>query len=269
MNYEEDYIELIENVLYNGAIRKGRNGKTISLFGLQLTVDSLEKEQFPLLLGRKLYYDGVFGELAAFFRGPKHIVDFKEHGCNYWDKWADEDGFLVLDYGNAWLDQISPVIEGIKTNPHGRRHLITGWRPENLKLLSLPCCHYAYQWYVTEDGYLDMIWIQRSVDLMIGLPSDVILAAAWNILMAHLTDYKPGKLIFQLGDVHIYEEHLMPTMEYMNRYTTQIEPVKEANSVYPTYSLTKDIDFLQEFLPSHISIVNYGPSGSIHFELKA
>ena len=234
MNFENTYVNLIESVIDKGAIRNGRNGKTLSLFGIQLSTSILKDDKFPLLLARKIYYEGIFGELAAFFRGPKCVQDFKDHGCNYWDKWADEDGSLVLDYGNAWLDQIPIIIEGIKVNPHGRRHLITGWKPENIKLLSLPCCHYAYQWYVTDDGYLDMIWIQRSVDLLIGLPSDIILAAVWNILMAHLTDYMPGKLTFQLGDVHIYEEHLIPAIQYIREYK---DHYLLKNKFYPSFTL--------------------------------
>lgn len=265
MNFEDTYVNLIDDIINNGAIRNGRNGKTLSIFGIQMHTDILKDNKFPLLLAREMYYNGVFGELAAFFRGPHHVNDFKEHGCNYWDKWADEDGKLTLDYGNAWLDQLDLIIEGIKVNPHGRRHLITGWVPENLNKLSLPCCHYAYQWYVTDDGYLDMIWIQRSVDLLIGLPSDIILAAVWNILMAHLTDYMPGRLTFQLGDVHIYEEHLMPAFQYMKVYKRHY---KLGNRFYPSFTLNTDINFINEFLPSHISIKDYNPSDPINFLLK-
>ncbi len=267
MDYEDSYLELIDNVFSIGTLRRGRNGKTLGIFGVQLNVHELNDGLFPLLNGRKLHYDGVLGELAAFFRGPEHKADFKEMGCNYWDKFANQYGELEVDYGNMWRDfngckQLDNVIESIKTDPHGRRHLITGWNPPRIPDLSLPCCHYAYQWYVTNEDKLDMIWIQRSVDLMIGLPSDVILAATWNILMAHLTDYEPGSLVFQMGDVHIYEEHFMNTILYVNAAHEMDEMAA------PRYNLDKDISFFEEFLPSMLLLSDYNPAPALDFILK-
>ena len=264
MNFEQNYIGLVQQVLFTGGDRIARNGKTNAIFGIQIAADDLITGNFPLLLGRKMHYRGVLGELAAFFKGPMCITDFEKEGCNYWKKWANEKGELKLDYGNAWIDgdQINNVIKSIKDDPAGRRHLITGWVPKNVwsKSLSLPCCHYAYQWYVNGD-YLDMIWIQRSVDLMIGLPSDAILAAAWNIVMAGLTGYKPGRLIFQLGDVHIYEEHQLGAIQYIRQYG-------HSDISQPEYSFNPTLDKYEDFSSGDIAIRKYTPMPVIDFLLK-
>jgi thymidylate synthase len=258
--FEQDYCRLIRSILHTGIKRNTRNAPTIATFGKVLTVYDLMWGQFPILQGRKMYYKGVFGELAAFLKGPKHIKDFENEGCNYWKEWADEDGSLNVDYGNAWLDfngvnQLDQVLQSLATDPNGRRHIISGWRPDNLDNLSLPCCHLLYQWYVNEE-FLEMIWYQRSVDTMIGLPSDIILAAAWNILMAEELGLHPGKLIFMLGDTHIYESHLDQTYEYLNAVPNAGGPVTYLNE-----------GSLSNFNKDSISLIDYEPLNPINFEV--
>ena len=180
-----EYPNLIRKILKEGSLRHTRAGNTLSIFGEMLKIDI--SVGLPITRGRKLYVKPILGELAALLRGPKSIEDFKKFGCNYWDSWADQEGKLNLDYGNAWrnfngVDQLKDLVTTLKTNPTDRRMIITGWRPDNLKSLSLPCCHLLYQWYVREDKFLDMIWYQRSVDVMVGLPSDIVLASVWTAL---------------------------------------------------------------------------------------
>src|SRR5690606_25910133 len=171
--FERDYRDLVQKILEVGEYRQGRNGNTFSIFGATLVVDMRDSNKFPLLIGRKMFYKGIFGEVAAMLRMPTHINDFKRWGCNYWDQWADKDGNINIDYCNLWrnfngVDQLSELIDKLKNNPTDRRLLITGWKPDNLDKLSLPCCHLLYQWYVTNDGYLDMMWYQRSAETMVG-----------------------------------------------------------------------------------------------------
>jgi len=270
MSYEWElaYAKLAEKVLQQGEIRKGRNGITKALFGTALQIDMTDSKLFPILTGRKMYYKGVFGEFAAMVRKPKHVDDFKEWGCNYWGDWSDEEGNLNVDYGNAWLDyngvnQLELLVDKLKHNPTDRRLLITSWRPDRLDSLSLPCCHHTYQWFVREGQYLDMLWMQRSVDTMIGLPSDIILAAVWNIMLANEVGLKPGKLTFSMGDTHIYEEHWEKAEEYINHVITW------KNSPPPKYELIappgrKTI----HFVPEHIGITSYDPMDAISFLLK-
>ncbi len=259
--YEVDYCNLIDEIMRDGDNRLTRNHPTKAVFGKMLEVHELCWGQFPILQGRKMYPKGVFGELAAFLKGPKTIKDFEDEGCGYWEKWGNEDGTINIDYGNSWLDfngvnQLEMVLNSLSTDPNGRRHIISGWKPDNLSSLSLPCCHLLYQWYIN-DSYLEMIWYQRSVDTMIGLPSDVILCAAWNILMADYLNLNPGKLIFMLGDTHIYESHWFKVAEYLDG--------AELVSDHPVSYLNEGT--LYNFNKDSISLIDYDPYGPVEFEL--
>lgn len=245
-----------------GTTRLTRNGGTYSVFGHSIQIDL--QEGFPLLQGRRLYPQGVFGEFAAIVRGPKCVLDFKRWGCNYWDQWADKNGKLTVDYGNAWHEhgQIEKLKEALANDPTSRRMIINAWRPERLDILSLPCCHYSYQFYVRDGKYLDMIWTQRSVDIMVGLPADVILASAWIISLANEFSLEPGRIKMDFGDCHIYEEHLVNTKHYVDQaHDTDDVPV-----IY-NYLPKRGSDFCK-FEPGHIALFNYNPQPAIKFELK-
>jgi len=248
-------------------LRTTRNARTQSYFGEHLIVDDLVQGHFPLLLGRKLFLTGIVGEMAAFLKGPKSLKDFEDQDCNYWKQWADKDGKLNVDYGNAWLDfngvnQLKDVVESLKTDPNGRRHLISAWRPDHLKDLSLPCCHYSYQWYVNSRNELEMIWNQRSVDIMIGLPSDIVLAAIWNILMAQTVGLKPGRLHFMLGDCHLYESHAEGIQEYLDQMQNVHLRAK------PTWVLDPEATVFN-FKPEMLMVSNYTPMPPIKFKLES
>lgn len=261
--FEKDYEALIEKILHTGEKKYGRNGNTYSVFGETLTIDLVHG--FPLLSGRKIFYKGVFGELAAMLRGPKTIKDFEKYGCNYWKQWAQENGDISIDYGNKWLDfngynQLASVIDKLQNNPNDRRMLVTGWDPSNLENLDLPCCHYAYQWYVRDESHLDMLWHQRSCDTMIGLPSDIVFAAAWNIMLANEVGLIPGKITMTLGDTHIYEEHTMVAYEYLDR---------PKHRRLPTWQLlSMEGDSHLEFTPEMLVIKDYTPNDILKFKLK-
>jgi len=223
--YEQDYMKLINNVMLMGTAKQTRNGATKSLFGQQLKIDMTDGN-FPLIQGRKMSYKGILGEFAAIIRGPKCLADFEKWGCNYWKLWADDNGDLEVDYGNAWHadGQYERLIDKLKNDPSDRRMIINGWRPERLDKLSLPCCHYSYQFCVAE-GKLSMVWLQRSVDMMIGLPSDFVLAATWLIVLANEVGLDPGEITMQLGDCHVYEEHWLGAPLYTSSAFQDMPPV--------------------------------------------
>ena len=264
MDFEQDYRRLVETTWRNGELRQGRNGETYSLFGSQLSFDL--QAEFPLISGRRIYYKGVLGELAAFVRGPKNLRDFEAHGCNYWAQWADDEaGNIAIDYGNAWIDwdgvnQLEALIQGLRKDPHGRRHMLSSWNPSNVlrDTLSLPCCHHTYQFYVTNAGTLDMHWMQRSTDIMVGLPSDAVLAAAMTIALANETGLTPGRVQMSLGDAHIYDVHKEGVAEYLSRTT----PTNSQPSTAYAGTLTSFV--AQAFL-----INNYEPLEPIRFEVVA
>lgn len=264
--FEKDYAKLIEKIINEGEVRKTRNGETTSIFGAMLTVPMNGDMSFPILQGRKMFPKGVFGELAAILRGPKSLKDFEDFGCNYWKQWAKKDGSINVDYGNAWHadGQIEKLKTALKYNNTDRRMIISGWRPDRLDDLDLPCCHLLYQFYVREGKYLDMIWYQRSVDTMIGLPSDIIFAATWLIAIANEFAYTPGEIKMSLGDCHIYAEHYLAAKVYAN--TVKRSMLQQP----PTYRWIAPIgmDFCL-FAPTAIIIENYTHHNKMDLELKA
>lgn len=269
--FEKTYINLILTILDHGELKEGRNGNTKSVFGETLRIDMSNIPRFPLLRGRKIFYEGIFGELAAMLRGPKCLADFEKFGCNYWKQWANPDGSINIDYGNKWLDfngvnQLEEVKNKLRSTPNDRRILIDAWDPSTLLNNSLPCCHFLYQWYVRDKTFLDMEWYQRSVDTMVGLPSDIVLAALWNILLANEVGLKPGRIKMDLGDTHIYEEHFEQAREYAS-YTSLADGVYQ---VYPDYELVAPLGMrIEDFVPSMLQISNYNPQTVMKFEVKA
>ncbi len=254
-----NYKELVDKTLNGGQHKPAKGVMTRELFGKQLTFHL--GLGFPIVTGRKIFHKGVLGELAAFLAGPTHVNDFKDRNCNYWDIFADDDGSLRLAYGNAWrdfhgVDQLAKTAQNLRDRPNSRRHLISAWDPTGLEQLSLQCCHYAYQWSANADGTLDMVWVQRSADLMLGIPSDIILAAVLNMLMAQTVGRFAGKIILQLGSVHIYEPHYAAAEEYLKRDTHFL----------PSWTLAPEATVFN-FTPDMLELRGYKHEGVINFEL--
>lgn len=264
--FEKDYAKLVSKVYRVGDTRETRNGETRSLFGMQLKIDTRDHYRLALIQGRKMYPTGVLGELAAILRKPKSIDDFEAWGCNYWKKWAKLDGSINVDYGNAWHEggQIEHLKHCLAKDPYDRRMLINAWRPERLNELSLPCCHYSYQFHVTTDGYLNMVWVQRSVDMMIGLPSDILFAHAWLIAIANEFGYKTGVITMQLGDCHIYKQHCKSVDTYLAEVETRAKSY-EAEPHY-VYTAPEGKDFLK-FDPRDLLISKYKQGPKLNLEL--
>lgn len=271
MHFEFDYFNIMKS-LQREPQRSTRNAITQAAFGKTLQLPSMAAGYFPLLNGRKLFYKGVIGEMAAFLKGPKTLKDFEDQGCNYWSLWSKKDGGISVDYGNSWLDfngvnQLSAVVDSLKNDPYGRRHVISGWNPANLATLDLPCCHYAYQWFVNLDGTLDMLWHQRSADWMIGVPSDIILAAVFNALMAKTTGYLPGRITMTFGDTHLYESHEQGMDTYEAQFWAYYKAERAQPEWFPSYSLDPDAT-LFNFTPNMIHIHNYNPAPAVKFHLE-
>ena len=245
MNIDDLYKDLLKDVLKNGELRETRNGHTLSLFGTSLTFD-MEKIGLPVLSLRRIFTKGIVGEFRGFLADAKTVQEFEELGCPYWKLWAKEDGSLNLDYPPR--EQLDAVIESIKNDPMGRRHIINLWDHTHLDDLSLPCCHFNYQFYV-RNGKLDMIWTQRSVDVAVGLPSDFILAALYVKHISASTGLNLGRITMNFGDTHIYEEHI-----------TDVTRMIERSSVKYFQNWSYD--------GKHISMPNYEPKSAIKFLLK-
>jgi len=260
-NFETKYLSVARTIAETGCRTEGRNGVTRSLPFQTLDID-LSNNELPLLTTRKMFTKGILGEYAATIRGPKHVDDYKRWGCNYWDTWADADGNLTVDYGNAWLDyngvnQMSAVLSKLQTDPRDRRMLINAWRPDRLAELSLPCCHYAYQFYSTGTE-LSLLWNQRSADWMVGVPSDAVFAVIMLSCFADLCAQKPSKIKMVFGDSHVYENHVPQLFEQCERTPTAL----------PHYKLNSQKD-LFSFEPQDFIVEDYNPQPGIAYKLFA
>ena len=215
---ERQYLDLIWRVIEDGSIAGSRAGETISLPGQQITVDL--RHGFPLLTTRKMFTAGIFGELAAFVRGAEDLATFEKFGCNYWlenarNWWPNHDKpqaqwMIGKSYGSLWrdfggVDQLSEVIFELKHNPLSRRHVVSAWHPA--AEACLPSCHIMFQFYVRDD-YLHCHVYMRSVDLCVGLPSDMVLYALLMSLVAKDVGLTPATLTFSFGDCHVYTNHV-------------------------------------------------------------
>jgi thymidylate synthase len=212
----KQYLDLLNDILENGVKKDDRTGTgTLSVFGRQLRFD-LQKG-FPLLTTKKLHIRSIIHELLWFLSGDTNIKYLQENGVTIWDEWADENGDLGPVYGAQWrswkgadgqtIDQISEVIEQIKTNPNSRRLLVNAWNVAEIDKMKLPPCHYAFQFYVV-DGKLSCMWQQRSVDTFLGLPFNIASYALLTHMIAQQCDLEVGELIFTGGDVHLYLNHI-------------------------------------------------------------
>lgn len=271
--YEENYFTLLHKVLGEGELRKSRVGDTISIFGASIEVPDLTWDSFPLLTTRQMSPSGVLGELAAFIRGADDLATFKKFGCNYWDynagQWMPNTDVPLADqkvgriYGVQWrdwnrkYDQLAVLVNGIEADPYGRRHILTTWNPSELVEGCLPPCHIMAQFYVTTAGYLDCMVYMRSVDLCLGLPSDVVLYAALLILLAKRTGYLPGMLKFSFGDTHIYANHVKALQEQLQR----------TPEYAPEYVLDTD-STLFTFQPEDLNFIDYKPHERISYALN-
>ena len=262
-----EYKDLVKQVLACGEVKEGRNGITTSLIGTQLKFDVAN---IPLLNSRRLFYYGVVGEFSAFMNNCTKLQEFKDRGCNYWDAWADNKGTLRLDYVTQLHNNLitlkgvqTPQLEALKiglvNDKFSRRHIINLWVPENLHILSLPCCHYSYQFIVSTDNKLNMIWTQRSADVMVGIPSDMILAYLWVQCLSKELGFEPGIVTMNFGDTHIYEEHIAGAKQYLEVLEPRLIPIATLNDKFTC---------IESFYPDQLDIIQYDPHPSIKFELK-
>ncbi len=263
MNYvDARYDQLIEQIIHRGELIEGRNGGMVQLFGTSLSVSHCEG--FPMITGRKLYPRGVFGELAAFLRGATTLEEFRNLGCNYWDQWADNAGNLGPLYGSQWrnwgaqsIDQIRDLVQSLLDVPHSRRHIVTCWNPGENELMALPPCYPTFQVSVGLDGNLDLVVNQRSADVMVGLPSDMILFGTLMQLLCNDTNLKPRNLTFHFGSAHIYWAHRSNALVYLDRRKSGI-PLPKVNTQYMG---------VNDFNPDRVKIEGYCPLAPLAFEV--
>lgn len=250
---ERQYHRLVEDIMENGNSAKPTKGGCSFVVGKQI---ELPPEEVPLLQGRKIFYKGLVGELKAFIANERTQAGFARHGCNFWGEWANDDGTLDVDYARLLHDfnnvnQLDRLIDGIQDEPHSRKHIISLWDPSS-KAKQVPCV-LSYQFIVVGDS-LQMIWTQRSVDVMVGLASDMFSAWLFNQVIAASVGLLAGTVTMNLGHTHIYDIHREKVSEY-------IDGIWAADLMTPTWSLDGRLyDF--EF-----DLRGYNPDNIVKFEL--
>ncbi len=212
----QQYLELMRHVKNSGIKKEDRTGTgTLSVFGYQMRFDL--QQGFPAVTTKKLHFRSIIHELLWFLKGDTNIRYLQENGVSIWDEWADENGDLGPVYGSQWrswptydgkaIDQISNVIEQIRTNPDSRRMIVSAWNPAMVDKMALPPCHALFQFYVA-DGKLSCQLYQRSADIFLGVPFNIASYALLTMMIAQVTNLKAGEFIHTLGDAHLYLNHL-------------------------------------------------------------
>ncbi|MBN8200161.1 thymidylate synthase [Bacillus sp. NTK034] len=212
----KQYLDLCRHVLENGTKKEDRTGTgTISTFGYQMRFNL--QEGFPLVTTKKLHLKSIIHELLWFLNGDTNVKYLRENGVRIWNEWADEEGNLGPVYGHQWrswtgadgntVDQISSLIEQIKTNPDSRRLIVNAWNVGEIEKMALPPCHCMFQFYAA-DGKLSCQLYQRSADVFLGVPFNIASYALLTMMVAQVCDLEPGEFVHTFGDVHIYQNHI-------------------------------------------------------------
>lgn len=251
------YLDLLSHVLEHGDKKEDRTGTgTISVFGYQMRFDLSEK--FPLLTTKKVHLKSVIHELLWFLKGSTNIGYLKENGVSIWDEWADENGDLGPVYGSQWrswqtcdgrtIDQISNLIENIKSNPDSRRLIVSAWNVGEVDKMKLPPCHCFFQFYVANDKLSCQLY-QRSADIFLGVPFNIASYALLTLMIAQVTNLAPGEFVHTLGDAHIYSNHIEQVKQQLSREAKDLPIMKINPHVKDIFSFKYD-DF---------EILNYDP----------
>jgi thymidylate synthase len=225
---EHQYLELLGDLLAAPA-RPDRTGTgTRSIFGRRMEFDL--GRGFPMLTTKKLPFRVIALELLWLLSGSTNARDLQKDGVTIWDEWATAAGDLGPVYGKQWrswsqfkpysrggrkvewlnvdaIDQIAQVLEGLRNDPYGRRHIVTAWNPADIPDMALPPCHCFFQFYVEADGRLSCQLYQRSADAFLGLPFNIASYSLLTMMFARALGRPPGRFVWTGGDVHLYSNH--------------------------------------------------------------
>jgi thymidylate synthase len=219
------YLDLMQRILDEGVRKSDRTGTgTLSLFGPQMRFDL--GEGFPLVTTKKVHLKSIVHELLWFLKGDTNIAYLREHGVSIWDEWADQNGNLGPVYGYQWrswpapdgrhIDQISQVVDEIRRNPDSRRLIVSAWNVADIPRMKLAPCHAFFQFYVAQ-GRLSLMLYQRSADFFLGVPFNIASYALLALMVAQVCGLRPGELVHNLGDTHLYLNHLEQAREQLQR----------------------------------------------------
>ncbi len=259
----KQYHDLLKHILENGTQKGDRTGTgTLSVFGYQSRYDL--SEGFPCMTTKKLHLRSIIVELLWFLKGDTNIKYLKDNNVSIWDEWADENGDLGPVYGYQWrnwpardggtIDQISNIIQQIKSNPNSRRLMVSAWNVADVDNMALPPCHSLFQFYVA-DGKLSCQLYQRSADTFLGVPFNIASYALLTMMIAQVCDLEVGEFIHTMGDAHLYNNHIEQTNLLLTR---EFRPL-------PTMKINPNVKDIFEFKLEDFELVGYDP----HPHIKA
>ncbi len=251
----KQYLDLMRHVYENGTNKGDRTGTgTRSVFGYQMRFDL--SEGFPLVTTKKCHLRSIIYELLWFLKGETNIKYLKDNGVSIWDEWADENGDLGPVYGAQWrswvaadghtIDQITNVIERIKTNPDCRRLLVVAFNPGLVDQMALPPCHAFFQFYVA-NGKLSCQLYQRSADIFLGVPFNISSYALLTMMVAQVTGLEPGEFVHSFGDAHLYSNHIEQVELQLSRTPHPL----------PQMRINPDVKDIFNFKFEDFELVNY------------
>ena len=268
---EQAYLDLLRLVLTEGTEKGDRTGTgTLSHFGAQLRFNLADG--FPLLTTKKVHFKSIVYELFWFLSGSTHVDYLQANGVRIWNEWSTAEqtarfnrpaGDLGPVYGHQWrnygasqredgsynndgVDQITQVIEQIKTNPNSRRLIVSGWNPCEADQVALPPCHTLFQFFVA-DNKLSCQLYQRSADLFLGVPFNIASYALLTHMVAQVCGLEVGEFIWTGGDCHIYQNH---------REQVELQLTRELYKL-PTLTLNPDVKDIFAFKYEDISVDGY------------
>ena len=268
---QDEYKGLISEILNRGLDKEDRTGTgTKSVFGRIIRHDM--SAGFPLLTSKRVSFNAARTELLWILNGRTDLKYLEDNGVKYWrpdyERSGRTDETLGPVYGKQWrdfegVDQLENLMYNIHTNPESRRLIVSSWAPQELYDMALPPCHYAFQVYIN-NGVMDLMWQQRSADVFLGLPYDIAMYGLLLEMLAKESGYKAGQLIGQLGDCHLYNNHLRQAKEYIKRSKRAL-PKLELHKGITFSGKTSDIGGLTIYIPEadEIKLLNYNPYAAI------
>jgi len=235
----QQYLNLMSHILEKGVEKGDRTGTgTLSVFGYQMRFNLADG--FPALTTKKLHLRSIIYELLWFLNGDTNVKYLNDNGVSIWNEWADENGELGPVYGHQWrnwptpdgntVDQISLLVEQIKSNPDSRRHIVSAWNVPEVNKMALPPCHTIFQFYVA-NGQLSCQLYQRSADVFLGVPFNIASYALLTLMIAQVTGLKAGEFVHTFGDVHLYKNHLEQAKIQLARKPKELPKMKMNSSV--------------------------------------
>lgn len=262
----EQYLQLLEKIIDTGVDKSDRTGTgTRSIFGYQMRFNL--QDGFPLLTTKKLHLKSIIYELLWFLKGDTNVAYLQEHGVRIWDEWADENGNLGPVYGKQWrswdgangktVDQVSELIQQLKSNPDSRRLIISAWNVADLPEMKLMPCHCLFQFYTsqTESGKrkLSCQLYQRSADVFLGVPFNIASYALLTMMIAQVCNMELGEFVHSFGDVHLYKNHFEQAQLQLSRKPFPL----------PQMKINPEVKSIFDFKYEDFELVNYQSHAAI------